>query len=543
MEKVAQKASTCRIVLVIVGLLSILGGAAAVYSTAKGPWGYSDSVAYIVSARNLLKGIGLGYYYPSGRFYVLTQYPPFYPLVLAGIGLFRVDLVAATRWLSIILFAATLLGAGWVFIRLSSSPTLAIPASVLMGIFPVMVTMFSSSMSEPLFIFFLLWSGFCLVGYLKHDNLLWLVLSAILTGLLPLTRYIGIAIFFAGVVSIFLFIPGVWKERLKKAALFSAISIMPIVLWVFWVYFSVDHTLAGRGMQYDWGGLSSAFRDFRGIFLETIWKWIPFVTSSLGLTSRIRFILITLAIIIVSGMTWLADRRVRKSMSKAGINSDFHIFGVFGLSSLAYVVILALTFVFTKPAPDIDDRILLPLYPGIVMSLLGAFACWQSAWFRNRKPWLNIIPWLIVAMCVYWYYPMSSSWAVNNYHQGQGFTTYSWRNSETIQAVRELPSGMPVVSNNAVLLLLWVDHPAYEMMAKLPLDFIDQSSPYGSDETNEAQVAFRERGAALVIFDSQLREQLVQAFGEKGLARLDSLFNGLVLGGQYADGGIYYYPK
>ena len=163
MEIVTKKAFDCRIVLVIVGVLSILGGAAAVYSTAKGPWGYSDSVAYIVSARNLLKGIGLGYYYHSGRFYALTQYPPFYPLVLAGIGLFRVDLVAATRGLSIILFAATLISAGWVFIRSSSSPASAILACMLIGIFPTTLTLFSSSMSEPLFVFLFLLCGFSLV--------------------------------------------------------------------------------------------------------------------------------------------------------------------------------------------------------------------------------------------------------------------------------------------------------------------------------------------------------------------------------------------
>jgi len=352
MRKSIDKISFDRISLIIIGLLSILGGAAVTYSTANGPWGYSDPVAYIVAARNLLKGIGLGYYYPSGRFYVLTHYPPFYPLVLAGIGIFRVDLVDAARWLSVVFFAATIFGAGLIFVRLGSSPTLAIPASVLMGIFPVMVTMFSSSMSEPLFIFLLLWSGFCLVGYLKHDNLLWLVLSAILTGLLPLTRYIGIAIFLAAVVSAFLFVPGAWKDRLKKSALFGVISVIPIMLWIIWVYFSVDQTLAGRGMQFDLGMLSGMFRDFRGIILETIWKWIPFVTSNLGLTSRLRFILIMLTIIIVSSVAWLADRRVCKNMSQAGINSDFHIFGVFGLSSLAYVVVLALTYVFTKPAPD-----------------------------------------------------------------------------------------------------------------------------------------------------------------------------------------------
>jgi len=542
MRKSIDKISFDRISLIIIGLLSILGGAAVTYSTANGPRGYSDPVAYIVAARNLLKGIGLGYYYPSGRFYVLTHYPPFYPLVLAGIGIFRVDLVDAARWLSVVFFAATIFGAGLIFVRLGSSPTLAIPASVLMGIFPVMVTMFSSSMSEPLFIFLLLWSGFCLVGYLKHDNLLWLVLSAILTGLLPLTRYIGIAIFLAAVVSAFLFVPGAWKDRLKKSALFGVISVIPIMLWIIWVYFSVDQTLAGRGMQFDLGMLSGMFRDFRGIILETIWKWIPFVTSNLGLTSRLRFILIMLTIIIVSSVAWLADRRVRKNMSQAGINSDFHIFGVFGLSSLAYVVVLALTYVFTKPAPDIDDRILLPLYPGIVMSLLGAFACWQNAWFRNGKYWLKIIPWLIAAVCVYWYYP-GSLWFVKSYHHGRGYTTYSWRNSETIQAVRDLPAGVPVVSNNAAAILLWADRPAYELMEDMNPAFINQTTPYGSDMSDNSQVAFREQGAALVIFREQFLSQIEGTFGEKGLIRLNTIFTGLVLGGQYADGTIYYYPK
>ena len=542
MEKVAQKASTCRIVLVIVGLLSILGGTVAIYSTANGPWGYSDSVAYIVSARNLLKGIGLGYYYPSGIFYVLTHYPPFYPLVLAGIGLFRVDLVAATRWLSIILFAATIFSAGSIFIRYSSSPSSAILACMLIGIFPTTLTMFSSSMSEPLFVFLFLLCGFSLVGYLRSDNYRWLFFSALVTGLLPLTRYIGVAIAFAAAVSILLFVPGTWKARIKKAALFGVVASLPIILWMFWVYFGVDRSLAGRGFQMDWDALSARFMEFRAAFLNTVWVWMPYGKYLISLRSRLRTMLLALAVVGAAVVTLLAERRVRKRDFQEGSSGDLQIFGVFGLSSLAYVTALALTYLFTRPAPDIDDRMLLTVYVGVVMSMLGAFSSWRNAWFQNRKRWLTIIPWLAAAVFVYWYYP-GSLWVVKYYHHGWGFTTYSWRNSETIQAVRELPSGMPVVSNNAVLLLLWADHPAYEMMAKLPLDFIDQSSPYGSDETNEAQVAFRERGAALVIFDSQLREQLVQAFGEKGLARWDSLFEGLVLGGQYADGTIYFYPK
>jgi hypothetical protein len=542
MEKVPQKVPAYRIVLVIVGLLSILGGAVAVYSTAKGPWGYSDSVAYIVSARNLLKGIGLGYYSPSGRFYVLTHYPPFYPLLLAGIGLFRVDLVAATRWLSILLFVATLFGAGWVFIRYCSTPWLAFLAISLIGIFPTTLTMFSSSMSEPLFVFLFLLSGFSLVGYLRFDNYRWLVFSALATALLPLTRYIGVAIAFAAAVSILLFTPEPWKRRFKKAALFSLIACLPIILWMVWVYSSVDHSLAGRGFQTNWVSLSTRFMEFRAAFLNTVWVWLPYGKYLVSLRSRLRTMLLVLAAVVVAVITLLAERRACKRDLQAGSSGDLRIFGVFGLSSLAYVAALALSYLFTRPAPDIDDRMLLPLYAGIVMSMSAAFSGWRNAWFRNGKRWRMVIPLLMAAVFVYWYVP-DSLWAVKYYHHGWGFTRYSWRNSETIQAVRDLPAGLPLVSNNAMSLLLWADRPAYDMLAKLPLDFADQSSLYGSDETDEVQVIFREQGAALVIFDSQLREQLVQGFGEKGRKRLDSLFDGLILGGQYTDGAIYFYPK
>jgi hypothetical protein len=32
-------------------------------------------------------------------------------------------------------------------------------------------------------------------------------------------------------------------------------------------------------------------------------------------------------------------------------------------------------------------------------------------------------------------------------------------------------------------------------------------------------------------------------YGEAGLTRLETLFDGLVIGGSYGDGKIYYYPK
>ncbi len=550
MANILKAISSRRIILVLAGILGLLGGMAVIYATSNGPWGYSDSVVYLVSARNLLRGLGLGYFFPSGKFYIVTTSPPLYPLVLAGIGLLRVDLIDAARWLNIFLFVATIYSSAAVFIAFGSSAGLAILASLLVGIFPVMLMMFSSSMSEPVFIFLFIWSGFCLLWYLKYENPRWFILSALFAGLLPITRYIGIAVTLTAVVCIFLFSSRPWKVRLKKTILYGLLAGLPIFLWIAFVYFGVDRSVAGRGLQINGAALPVLFKDFRALFLDTVWKWIPFRKYPSDLPYWLRYVIIGVTVVAVTVVTWLARRRVHKNSLPLKPGSEFQLFTFFGLTTVAFVIVLALTYIFLLPTPDVDDRILLPLYAGTVLCLLGAFACWQRAWFHNGraftyhygKGWLRVLPCLIAMLFIYWYYPQAVS-TLELYHTGEGITAFYWRNSETMRAVRDLPDGLPIVSNNAAAILLWADRPAYELMEVLPPEFIEQSTPYGSDTSDRAQAAFRQQGAALVIFEDQFRSQLERAFGEKGLARLDTFFSGLVISGQYADGILYYYPK
>jgi len=239
--------------------------------------------------------------------------------------------------------------------------------------------------------------------------------------------------------------------------------------------------------------------------------------------------------------TLLAERHLRKGSSQPVTKGDLQIFSIFGLSSLAYVAALVLTFLFTRPAPDIDNRMLLPLYTGLVLCLLAAFSSWANAWFRERLRWLMVIPWLIGVVIVYWY-SADVLWQVKYFHKGGGDINYSWKDSETIAAVRDLPPDVPVISDKAALLLLWADRPAYEMMNSFPPDFVNQSAPYGEDEMDSAQIVFRQQGAALVLFRGHLSAELAQDYGEKGKERMDSLLEGLILLGQYSDGAIYLYP-
>ena len=162
--------STKHLIFAVIFLICIVGGAIALYASANGPWGYTDPVAYISSARSLDHGQGLGYYEGSAKFTLLTYYPPFYPLVLSLFGLTGVSLIAIARWFNIFAFSASIFISGFIFHRFNRTRATGIVVSALMCAFPVMVMMFSSAYSEPLFILSFLSGGLCLLVYLNKDS-------------------------------------------------------------------------------------------------------------------------------------------------------------------------------------------------------------------------------------------------------------------------------------------------------------------------------------------------------------------------------------
>ena len=151
-------------------MIALMGSVMIFYSTVWGPWVYSDSTEYIVSARNLIQGHGLGLYGASGAFHPLSLHPPFYSLVLAFFGLFGADLVTTARWINIILFGSTILVVGITIFAYTQSAWLSIISSLMLFSMPVVVDVFSGAMSEPLFLFTGLSSLCLLLLFLKSKR-------------------------------------------------------------------------------------------------------------------------------------------------------------------------------------------------------------------------------------------------------------------------------------------------------------------------------------------------------------------------------------
>ncbi len=551
------------LILAAIILISVAGGIIDIYATAKGPWGYNDPVEYIATAHSLDAGQGLGYVQGTGRFSPIRIHPPFYSLVLAGIGLFKADLIVASRWLNIIAFVTCIFMAGWIFYRYSRHPAMGIIAGALLLAFPNMIWMFSSAYSEPLFIFLILSGGLCLVAYLNRERVGLLLASAVLIGLIAVTRYAGIAMIAAGALSVLLLASGKAAVRTRKAILFGLLASLPVLVWLIWTYFSSAHSLGGRSVGLDLKGLAAQFKTFRGLFIDTVGRWVPFQNNRSGLTYRLRFILAGAGLAGILALSAWAILRLRKKTLREADRSDLPIFSFFGLSAFFFVIVLLLTYLFTLPTIDIDNRMLLPFFVCCVMALYGAFALWQAAWSREGLPniwkaawskgwkhamqqtiwargWelaFQILAWLVAAACLAWYIPQARN-NVSFYHNGDGLTAYHWGHSQIIQAVSELPENQPVISNDWQLLLLWTGRPIHGVWVTFPATLPIQTTSYGSLQSDPAQAVFCSQAGALVVFNdfsSQLKSRASSITSDQ----IENLFEGLRVYGTYPDGTIY----
>jgi hypothetical protein len=254
---------------------------------------------------------------------------------------------------------------------------------------------------------------------------------------------------------------------------------------------------------------------------------------------RVQLVFLILVLLVVAVLTIFAYRRSAHKMAVQETRGDLYILGIFGIFSLAYIAFLTFTTAFTSLAPDIDDRMLLPLYVSNIIALLAACSLWGQSWLGGRRDWLKIIPWLVATLFLFQYVPESKAF-LSSQHVDKGLR--AWENNAIVEAVEQLPENIPVISTRPNILLLWADRPAYPLTMDFSPAFLSQSGPYGSDPQAPLQKLFRENGAALVDFND-LSPQFIQYYGKDSVPRLNLLIKGLVVYRQTPDATIYFYPK
>jgi 4-amino-4-deoxy-L-arabinose transferase-like glycosyltransferase len=526
-------------ILTLLGIviLSLVGSLAIYYSTRWGPWAYSDSTEYIVSARNLLAGHGLGIPSASGSFMPLTLHPPLYPLVLSAMGLVGFDLIEAARWLNIFLFGAMIFLSGSFSYALFHSSGLALSLSAVILTLPTLVDVSSGAMSELLFLF-ITTLGICLlISYLGLRKRSLLILSSIFIGLAVLCRYPGIVVIVTGMIVILVSGQNSWKKRIEDFFEFSLISITPITIWLIWIY-SQTRTLSARAYQFN-PSLWSDTIELRTQLTEIFWSWLPFqghLPPYSYTISRNSLIFLFASILILFCL--VAYRKISFRNPAHNGSQEFTYSSIWMIFILGNLLLLAATFIFTKPRPDLNPRTLLPVQMGLVFTLLALLSSAINAYHLPQAlGWACATLVLIFSLS----YARTSWNIVNQYHiSGAGYTSKDWHASLTLQQARELPSNIPIITNESAAILLLLDRPAYDFCT-LPCSQTDQL-PYGDDLLDPNQVIFREDGAALVLFYPYCGVQ-AQPWYFDTMAQIKSLTQNLTQYYNSCEGAIYFYPS
>jgi hypothetical protein len=483
-EEISPRESNRLIWRGLIILLGVIGFATVLYSTVWGAALSDDSYYYISSARNLLAARG---------FDLVPNFPPFLPLLLSLLGLFRVDPLVSIRWLNAIFFALNIYLVGRILLVLTRSYAFSILGSIFMLISSTMIMVHSWAMSEALYINLMLWG--ILIYTTGHTAGSWKTPSfcGLFFGLAAATRYIGVSLLLAGGI-VWLFEAGKnIRERTRNAIVFSSVGITPLLLWIL-----RNQIIAGQPTN-------RAFEmhlipgSMWINFLNTVLLWI--LPGRLVNNKEVLWFWgIILVSIIGASIYFIANRR--SALSMRWQNNEHKPINLLFLCLLTYLLILFISRSFFDVRIPMDERLLSPV---LVLGMILLVWILEKIWHYKR--WLAYAFVIIVSSMLMVTNLTRSTEMVQSYHAvGRGYASTRDHVSETYAYLRNRPE-IPVYSNAFTGIYFWTDRVTNPIPAP--------------DEIPAMKESMKVTGAYLVLFDSipvelygTTREELTQGLVE-----------------------------
>jgi hypothetical protein len=477
---------------------------------------------------------------PDGTFQPLSYYPPLFPLSLSALGLLGIDLAAGARGLNALLFGLLVWLTGFTLAKSSRSALAGVLAALVLAVSPIAIPPFSWAMSEPLanFLGFLGLAGL-LAFFTNSSRRSWLFLSALACGLSIVTRYASLPFLAAGALGLVLLGNGRMRRRLAQAAAYLGLGLVPPLIWEVWDY-AHSSSLASRSLEHSGAGLVSSLASFwqslRLVFLG--WLFPDSWLTSFLQSGMLQSLLALAGVVALFGWAFLVLRR-RIQQSEPGL---FRLVGLMGLFAGMYTAFILITYLAIYPTIDVSQRIMLPLHIAFIWALAGlAVLTLRSAPAVRRTGVLVAV--VATLLLTGWYASRSVRIVQQNARDGLGYYSIAWQASPTIQKIRQLPAGLPIVSNEPTAILFLAGRQAYTLAEPRQAQPVSDYYRYGDGPlaNDPAQQVFRNKGAALVLF-TNIFDDMAGLYGDRTQERVQSLVQGLRAGYIGNDGWIYYYP-
>jgi hypothetical protein len=196
-----------------------------------GPGISTDGARYLSTAQSLIEGRGFYDYLNLP----LTQFPPLYSLLIAGVSLLTGrDVFLATQILNILTFGLVIWLAGYFFYRIFPNETLfAYIGSAVFATSLSLIIVASNVLSDLLFLAFTLLFLILATNVLETRTRRSMWLMGLVAAISPFQRYAGLALIFTGAFVILSLYSKNSLRGVLLAGLFGVFTGLPILVWVF----------------------------------------------------------------------------------------------------------------------------------------------------------------------------------------------------------------------------------------------------------------------------------------------------------------------
>jgi hypothetical protein len=524
-------------IILISGLFGVCGAFTIYFFTPWGPSVGSDSVMYLLSAKNLVDKGYFGIIWGKGSFEPLAHYPPALSLLIAGLYALGIDALSAMRFICIISFGLLLFSVSFLSYKITRKLSLSFQLSILFLFTPFIFAAYITAMSECLFYFFMVTGSLALLLYFETNNVPTLIFSAILSLGAFMSRYVGLTIPLACLIGILFLSQQKWKKRIIDTLIFGLISIGVSLIWFFWNFYTTSH-LGGRMAGGDFDLWKSSV-EFRLQLSSVIWNWLT-LNSNISVSYTIHKISIVLFLLAMGLIGSALFYKVFKQPNRKTYLALVRWIILFALSAGLYIVIYFLAFALTTPPPYLYERIASPIYISVILMIFGmiylAIELWQD------KKYLVWFSWLFLTVLLSFYLPKTVEIAKSVRTDGGGYTSKEWRESRIIKAIQYLPESIPIVTNEPAAVLFLTGRDAIWVSEAMKIKGDNPEGEYGTSLTDLGETVFR-NGGALVLFPS-FYWQLDSIYYEQTQDRLDTMLKNSILYKSFGpNSGIYFYSK
>ena len=196
-----------------------------------GPGISTDGARYLSTAQSLIEGRGFYDYLNLP----LTQFPPLYSLLIAGVSLLTgMDVFFAAQSLNIVTFGVVIWLAGYFFYRIFPQQILfAYVGSAVFTTSLSLIVMASNVLSDLLFLAFTLAFLILATEVLETGTRRSVALMGWVAAIAPFQRYAGLTLIFTGAFVILVLYRKNLFRAVLLAGLFGALTGFPILLWVY----------------------------------------------------------------------------------------------------------------------------------------------------------------------------------------------------------------------------------------------------------------------------------------------------------------------